>query len=249
MKRIGQLFIVCICLMLLTSCYEPAVENSVYYSDRGDLFVPLAYTMPVDAAYYSSYHARKKLALQVLETDDYGRTLCSLSFHDYSNAFFGNGEAYCIVQKSSDSETSFYEDYCCAGVRNIEEADPVIEQLKHDNDWNLPLDDTKMTTLPYYGLDPIGVYAVTVKDDDNMEAALDFLEMDSYGCAFEIICKDAYGRTMISLDYEKKHEVYLVIMRDGAVLNGAASVHKVENMASPWEEMHELKQENGWNQP
>ena len=248
MKRFCLFIMICLCPMLLTSCYEPAVGNSVYYSGRGDLFVPFAYSMPVDAGYYSS-HARKKLALQVLETDDYGRTLCSLSFHYYSNAFFGNGEAYCIVQKSSDSETSFYEDICCAGVRNAEDAEPVIEQLKHANDWNLPLDDTRMTTLPYQGLDPTGVYAITVKDDDYEEAALEFLDMDSYGCAFEIICKDAYGRTLISLDYEKKDEAYLVIMRDGEGLNGAASAHKVENMTSPWEEIHKLKQENGWNLP
>lgn len=249
MRKLIIITILSLFLTLLTSCYEPAVGNSVYYSNRGDHFVPIAYSMPVDSAYYGAKSARKTLPLHILETDEYGRVLCSLSFQFYSNEFFENGEAYCIVQKSSDSETSFYEDTCCAGVRNVEDAASVIAQLKQDNDWNCPLDAAKMTTLPYSGLDPVGIYAIEAKDEDNKKAALQFLGKDSYGCYFEIICKDAYGRIMITLSYPKENEVYLVILRDGEVLNGVVSVHKIVNLASPWEEIHELKQANNWNQP
>ena len=249
MKRVISLIITISMLpILLTACYTPAVENSVLYSGRGDLYVPFAYSMPLDGGHYTR-HARKLLAIQILETDSYGRTLCSLSFHDYPSVFWGNGEAYCIVQTSSDKETRFYEDKCCAGVTRPEESDPVIAQLKRDNDWDLPFNDAKMTTLPYQGLDPVGVYAIQDSDESFERAALEYLNLDSYGCYFEFVCRDAYGRTMVSLHYPKKNEVYFVLMRDGNVLDCPTAAHRIVNMASPWEEIHELKQANQWNLP
>lgn len=248
MKKAFCFTAIALFLFLLTSCFIHSVPNSVYRSGRGDLFVPISYSMPVDSGHYSN-QTRSQLALKELEIDNYGRTLCSLSFRDYKNEFFQNGEVYCIVQQSSDSETSFYEDVCCAGVTDPEKADAVIEDLKQKNDWNLPLDPVKMTTIPYKDLDPAGVYAIPDKDDAYYDAALQYLRLNSYGCYFEFVCRDAYGRTLITLSYPKTRKVYLVMMRDGKVLDSAAPAHQVKKLTSPWEEIREFKQENQWNMP
>lgn len=248
MKKIFQIAAVFIILLLMTSCYYSPVGNSVDTSGRGDLYVPFSYSMPLDGGYYGTYYATKNLPLKVIETDEYGRTLCSLSFQYYSNAFFKKGEAYCIVQKSSDTETSFYEDICCAGVASLDDSEPVIMALKKANDWDQPLNESKMTTIPFRGLDPMGAYEIKEEEEAYEDVALDFLGLDDYGCYYDIICKDRYGRVMISLSYPKKNEVYLVIMRGGSVLNGSDSVQKIEDMNSPWEEIHELKQRNRWGQ-
>ncbi len=78
--------------------------------------------------------------IDVLETDAYGRILFSM--FDYS--FFVGQEVTTLVimQKQDDQYVYFYEDYCYA-MEDFSEETKLV--LKKKNDWNLPLNESKMS--------------------------------------------------------------------------------------------------------
>ena len=225
----------------------PPVKNSVLHSGRGDLFVPFTYTMPLGEKDFEG-----QIGFEILENDSYGRTLCRLSFLSCPNDFFGRyGAAYGVIQSSTKFTTSFYEDFCCAGTVDQADSEEIMRQLKEINDWEQPLNPEKMTILPYKGLEPAGCYKISDFYDYDIyqKTAWEALGLASYGSYFDYICRDRYGRTLISISYPEENLVYLVMMKDKEVLQGDASSCLIEDMYSPWEEIHAFKQANSWNQP
>jgi len=83
-------------------------------------------------------------SVELLETDAYGRKLYR----------YNMGETWVgmilIEQKADDSYTYYYEDLCYVMYRRGERdaTNDEIAWLKENNDWDKPLDDTKMRGAP-----------------------------------------------------------------------------------------------------
>jgi len=82
----------------------------------------------------------KGVAYEILEEDDYGRVLFSLPI----NCFFSDVEetAIVIMQKYDNQYVYFYEDI---NYLTGEMSEQEISDLKQKNDWNLPMDESKMS--------------------------------------------------------------------------------------------------------
>lgn len=87
--------------------------------------------------------------IELLETDDYGRTLFRYMF-----ALTGS-EAFLIVQKTEGSFVSYCEDYC---YLYAQEKDTInknnIDWLKEQNSWNAPTTARKIVSLDFSAVSP-----------------------------------------------------------------------------------------------
>lgn len=123
--------------------------------------------------------------VELLETDQYGRKL-------YHYRSFQKNEFILICQKTESPLAYYYEDACydlhtaqITGFTNTE-----IEDLKAMNDWDQPLDTSKMRSVDY--VDPIEdihnrantekvIKETLGRETDNYDISLDGLETDING--------------------------------------------------------------------
>ena len=83
------------------------------------------------------------LSVDVIEEDKQGRILFELTS---SNAITGERETVLVICRSIDSEYVYYYEDQCYLYQNHTESD--ITSLKKQNDWDLPLNQEKMSSRP-----------------------------------------------------------------------------------------------------
>ena len=76
----------------------------------------------------------------ILEKDDYGRVLFAMT--EYCILLGAQETVIVIMQKHSDQYVYFYEDICYVTEDKFDEAESSFKEL---NDWNLPIDESKMS--------------------------------------------------------------------------------------------------------
>lgn len=131
MKKKISLFLIVIFLLSLTSCQDLTETNAphllqtacVYYS------VPGFYQLDL-----------KGIHTEVIETDDFGRTLLYQKKH--SRLTDKEEGVYVICQKQSDSTVYFYEDINYAWENEALD----LQKLKEENDWNTELQESKCSS-------------------------------------------------------------------------------------------------------
>lgn len=253
MKRTRIAVVACL-LFSLSGCYVPREENSVYYNHRVDLLSLFLYSVPfMDEVGNKSIG---DIELYSIEEDSYGRTLGVARFNEhYTHKLFGVGAVYCVLQRGSQEECSFYEDVCCAAVSAEEPDEEIIQSLKTKNDWSLPLNEAKMLTIPIENYAPGGKYSTFYEDNTAYrEAAEKALGLNQRGY-LDFLCKDAYGRILCTLwvggdkSAAESSQVYLIMMRDGDVISGKEKAGILSNRSSPWEELRAFKETHDWNSP
>lgn len=251
MKKLSLLLTFSLTLSLLSSCYSPRYKNSVYYNSRDDLLILFSYSVP----FVRDLDIKMKghVELYPVEADAFGRTLGILQYNqEKKNLLFGNCAVYCVLQSGSSSESCFYEDVCCVMVENDVDSSETIQQLKQDNDWNMPLDLDRCRKIPIKGDVPSGVYDTSYGYTNYEEIAANALEWDDRTTNFDVLCKDGCGLWLCTLiqDYkDKESPTALIMMREDTSASPKLSIcgtRILENRTSPWNEIHAFKQEQGW---
>ncbi len=122
--------------------YEIAVADVPFFADLGD-----------DSSKFDQ--------VRIVEQDAFGRTL-----YEYrSGAYLPNQNSdlvsLIICQKSSDSYAYYYEDYSYISRLDVDDdfSEAQIDAFKTANDWNRPIDNSKLSSVCYDGENHRDAYA------------------------------------------------------------------------------------------
>ncbi len=249
MKRTAFI-IICLCIgIVLTGCEQP-----IYRGKDKDLFSAGTYSIIGSDRYgYTS--------TEIIEKDNYGRTLFYFYFR---NLFFTDVTAFrsymtglCICQYSDAELVYFYEDVCTQVVpkEKCELSDFDVEKLKLNNDWNKPLEYSKMTTREYapcYGMgreyDIRADARITVCVQDIFPQSVNYRIAKIYGdtdkngkMLFLIrVCDLSYG-------WEDKYlKTYIMILNADCTYDEDTCIQEIDDVVNYFDEVHELKLRNGW---
>lgn len=256
MKKLCAVLVVIMLLSLLSACYFPSKQNSVYHNDRQDLLVLFEYTVPFVVE--SADDPVGDVEIYAVEEDDYGRTLGVMQFNsEHDNALFGENRVYCVLQQGGTSESCFYEDICCVMVENGDDPGAAIELLKQNNGWDLPLQMGKCIRIPFEGYQACGDYDTSSHDHflcQDLAANTVDLEMEQPW--IEVLCKDGCGRWLFAMIDEALGEdspVVLVMMKETPAQRKGDEPsfevdgwHILENRNAPWQEIKVFKEEMHW---
>ena len=156
-KQISKTAVLLICAAAVVFCMPSCSVIHLflftnYSSDRPDL-----YTVAVDnvfgiSGYLSNGEATFSPETDIIETDDYGRTMFFYNeyYSDLSVVFYGM--AFVIMQKSDGDKVFYYQDVCYmpyfstdTDLKNALSAagDDKLEAFKDANDWGKEIDETK----------------------------------------------------------------------------------------------------------
>lgn len=215
--------------------------------------------------------------IDVLETDDYGRTL--FFFTEDSGGFYGVtdggafGTAIFIMQKSDDKFVYFYQDDCYIpyrmqkGLTSIPEdyrdelPKEEIATLKERNDWNSEMNLEKCTKAKISDQDPSGKLTAS-KCEPIIKA---YAKQNGYTgdeinlFRYAIFCNaDTYGRELyyiyaigryVEVKGETQHYEFAVIFAP----DNSCSLETICEVSSDsldyYEKIMELKKTAHWNQP
>ena len=130
-KIICFIVLVSLLILVLSSCKSEDLlkVDSPHLLQEACVF----YSVP---GYYT--YDLKGVSVDVIETDDYGRTL--LYFEGYNCLLNDNASVYVICQKCEDSTVYFYEDINYMWAENSD-----LDKLKEINDWNHELNTSKLS--------------------------------------------------------------------------------------------------------
>lgn len=122
--------------MLVLLCMTSCVDAFGHVSDEMALDVCTTYSIPG----FERYDLKGPSSIEILETDDYGRYLYTcLEYNVITNT---EERAVIICQKIDDDYVYFYEDKNYLAYKYTETD---ITELKIKNDWNLPVDVSKLS--------------------------------------------------------------------------------------------------------
>ena len=242
---------VLIALMILSSRYHPKYKNSVHYNERSDLLVLFTYSIP----FVGDLDVERLGDVEIypVETDEYGRTLGILQFKPRKrNQLFGENAVYCVLQSGSKKKCCFYEDVCCVMVENGTDSSAAIQQLKRDNDWNMPLAIGKCRTIPIKYYNASGDFNTKYGYHDYETPACKAVMWPTKNAWLEVLCKDGNGLWLFTLVlncHKENSPVYLIMMREDPSADPMLSIvgtQALNDQSSPWAEIHAFKEEMGW---
>lgn len=232
MKRFTATFLalfLCFSAFLLTSC----TEKAEFY----DLAVCGSYAVP---GMFCNELKGGTVSCDVVEKDAYGRLL--FAYTTYSNLTNREETAYVVCQKYDADYVYFYEDigYLFAADYAHDAA-----HLKSRNDWDMPLDETKMSRRK----NKVTVDLCIAKDTDqrwsNTEKAcaevlgIEPAKIEPYG----FVDSDANGHeiTLIRCGDEQSDAYFTMTLTDGT-----ASVLKIADQTINQAQLTAWKHECGW---
>lgn len=194
-----------------------------------------------------------------IEEDSHGRALYISKVRSpfYSN----NTVALMIMQKYDDNNVYYYDDlfYLFSldiSADDIDVSRSEIVALKELNDWNKPLDESKMSSRKIFiSLDNEVVQEEPYKSSDSFRAQRDevkkfFVEeykyteeefYDFYFCDY-----DRYSKILYTAMFEisdNQYEWYFVIFD----VSGGFKWMKIDDLFSYQAELSSFKRENGWH--
>lgn len=177
---------------------------------------------------------------EVLETDDYGRILFSVTEHCI---FSGDDEtAIVIIQKYDRRYVYFYEDL----NYTLDSFAETVDELKARNDWNLPLNEKKMSRRKVkYSLD--NRLVLENKTDFNKIKAVWENHLEKDGASIVDTSISDFNGTqslyVIVVETESKEkECYFSIVNSSY----EAKYKKIDNLSDYREELVAFKQSCGW---
>ena len=199
---------------------------------------------------------------EVIDRDDYGRVMYRFysnydsydlyDSHDPNRAYGSrktvfNGQAIIICQKVTRNSFYYYTDVCCLMSENDFD-ETKVEELKNKNDWNRPLDESKMKKQKVSDGPYVKIYNVpreTIEKSEEKvikelgiksEQLIMFFEDD-----VDLNNKIMYCAVVVREDSDK--EYYFVIMDT----DYKPAFMKFENLYEVEEPLSDFKKENGWN--
>lgn len=241
-----------------------------YKGENEDLYTEAIYSLLGNRGYYLEGEIIDDSEIVVIEEDSYGRTMFSYFEKNEISSF-----SYLIAQKTEDGYVYFYPDFNFISSDydypyendNVIFSTDEINTLKSLNDWNLPLNESKMVCYKITNLKdkpeskiPEETFEVLLK---SLSRQFNYLGDDTLYRYSEYFMTDDYGRTMyyvygVGRDAEgtgvspdsilQEFNAVVIIQSDGTYdLN-----ESILNLTSLQEYQNDLKAFkflNGWNQP
>ena len=235
-----------------------------YEGEYPELFSQACYTLTYAEGKLLVHYAP---ALEVLETDEYGRTL--FAYSEVSDCYVE--EEYCslvsllVCQFSEEEKVWFYEDISylnCAvaaskleyqsGYRRSEVKDVLsyftaseISELKEKNDWGQPIAKEKCIGIEIARKKASGPFRDWMEKENVMKGACQSEFGDAIVFSREkYMCSDAYGRSLhyIWCHDQEENDVEFIVILDGEHSYFA----RVEAPYNCQEELRRIKTECGW---
>lgn len=204
--------------------------------------------------------------VEELEKDSYDRIMfkCSSSskmLYDYCGEKL---QAIVICQKYDDKYSYYYDNYCFVYLRNgsiISDKD--IETLKSWNDWNQPLNESKMskvenTLYPFSGYNMykeddiivnVSEYLLKFQDakNSNIKYDLDLSSLDNYKRGLFVIREYNINKE----EYVFYNSYFVVCDENYDILieNGQPCILKIEDIVNCQDDLKAIKEQCNWNQP
>ena len=225
MKKLTLLYIL-LALLILPSCG---------HSDSRSLKVAGSFSVP---GMYCSDLKGMESSVEVLETDSEGRTLF---YYTTDNVITGNREtAIVICQKYNSRYVYFYENRCYI-VSGYENSD--IEALKQENDWDMPLNEDKMSRRKY---------SITFDGFIHTESELSYSRVyKECGKALGVSESQITDGCMIDMDIKGNNLVWLCVNEEKTYIaliktSYEVSFFEIEENMDISTTLAEFKQNNGW---
>ena len=145
LKLTSLLLLICMLTVSLSSCITTLMmigsapdPDSVQRFDQPELFT-------VFMSSFTPFSPDGRWdEMYLIETDDYGRTMFMYSLN-FNNMTYHRDKYYVFVCHKSDDTYSYYYDDCFLEIGSSEMTDEEEQLLKDMNDWNLPIDETKLS--------------------------------------------------------------------------------------------------------
>ena len=227
------------------------------------------------AAAFSIVGAEDTKELAVIDRDDYGRRLVYLEIGNpvfytyYSNRTKEtmNAHVFLIVQRTMEKKVYYYEDVCFRVYEKTSDfTDLEKKELENRNDWDMPLNEERMTCRNVIERKKAKLSATEVdlfdgnncndpwrafylayynreisKPQDEAHLFSELLDVDKGGNLLWVIHRyDNTGDGSVSI------QGYFLLAGPDWVHTKNAVVKEIENIDAYWEEMPAFKRANGW---
>ena len=224
-----------LCLLVLVVIM---LNSCGIYIEDGPLIMTGSYAVPGMVVY-----TLKGLGADcnILEKDQYGRVLFE---YEHKNIITQKREkAIVIVQKYTNNEVYFYEDICYL-IEAYQQFD--IDTLKEQNDWDKPLDDSKMTYRWFFidlGLD-VEIQSSVDRPYDLREIVADKLGVSEELLDFGILDATVNGNDLYLFEKEDNGETQMYYVISDKDYN--VKIHPISSIDNFIEELVAFKAEAGW---
>ena len=231
-------------------------NNPFYHGRHADLYTVAAFSViGADS---------RGTIIKPIEKDVYGRVLFEISFsstpfypfykYDPSHLrMFG----YCVCQRTKANRAYYYLDDCFVVYWDADEFSETERiKLKQRNDWDAPLDESKMVfkpVIPAYeskkestvfksDMDSLtkvqslaeNIFQESVSNEENDSVYISLLDVDSEGKTLFII----------NVYHEKTYSAAYFVLVDS---DGLHDIIPVADRAHYWEELKAFRRHNGWD--
>ncbi|XMB73076.1 hypothetical protein RJI07_03970 [Mycoplasmatota bacterium WC30] len=240
-----------------------------YDGDNKDLYTEAIFSLIGNRGYFLDGEILDDPEIIVIEEDNYGRTMFSyVESNDISSY------SYLIAQKSDPDYVYFYPDYNFISSEydywNNQDkemfTDDEINELKLLNDWDLPLDESKMVHFEITTLKEKPETAIEEEVFENLLKSLSgksgYLGDDSLYRYSEYFMTDDYGRTIyyvygvgrdaegtgVSPDSISQYFYAVVIFQPDGSYDVNDSIMGLTNFQEYQNELCTFKTLNNWNQ-
>ncbi|MDR1940052.1 MAG: hypothetical protein LBQ40_04575 [Clostridiales bacterium] len=232
------------CLLVISGLTLNSCKPAIYIGKNPELHTIVLHTFFVLGEYQFD-------RIEILETDDYGRTL----FSYINSEGKPQQKALLICQKSDKKHTYFYTDYNFmltdefilpeewAEVKGGDLAEE-IELLKEKNDWGEELKEELLMKVP------IRRYKKSPISDRKLRKA--FKSVGEYGgCRYGVyLTEDPYGRCLYIVRSYDDISYVMILSKDGAFDKENFLIEMdIWDMSDYWTPLKEFKERNRWNLP
>ena len=265
MKSIKKLTILLLLLSIVLSLFGGChgiiqLEQRPYGKNNMELYSIAAFSIP--------YADSKGTKIEPMENDSYGRVLFSVCFG--SNSFYYPFEykqsmyAYVICQKYDETRTYYYEDECFRIYLSEDSfTDNEKNELKAANDWDMPLDENKMTSrtiiTPYEnkaGATVLGLQKAQLVSSNLVRAFLwnHRLDIEQNNVKYAYLDCDNSGKSIGVIWFrlendggEATKEAYFIMVEEDCSETKQAKIAEISDTLNFQEELKRFKEANGWD--
>jgi len=238
-----------VCMMLvLCACNPPryAGEDPAFYV-----------IVVANAPLCTGVNMKSKL----IETDSFGRRL--FTYNSGEKVLVG------IAQKTGADVVGYYEDFCCV-YKDIPESfqsekieavnanellmhftSEEIESFKKINDWDEPIDDSKITNRRFPMDDEVAEYLFKNLSKAEMYLVREIEHEEDINYEIKQIDFDQNGKALYFAYVFKKNDadykrVFYLILTENHVKEVECSIEEMNNLYTYQSQLHSFKMDNGW---
>lgn len=242
-KTIGSLIIV---LLILSSALASGCFTKRYSADMVMMYTQVFHAVPGTRSF-----DKHVIEGEITETDEYGR----IQFSFYT----GNIMGVCIMQKHDDKYVYYYDNVCYLVSEQFKE--PTVEELdylREINDWNQPLDESKMierklieSTLYIRTIrnlerkELLRIFYSTMTDNEKYMTFVGLCDSSQTGQDLYFVSRTVNMSTTGGYEYVLLDNYFMILNADGSY-DPENYIIKFESLSQSNAPLAEIKERNEW---